>query len=434
MSETEAARLGPPNKISVIDEAQSAAAEVQAVPATPMLAEEGVHTVHEPYVGPNDLPLLAVLCIAHFFNDFCLGVAAPMIPKMEVKYGLGLGVIAGVVAVVAIMANFVQPVAGHFMSRSKTAAILILTPFVAGVSLLVGFTTHAWQAALLFGLAGASIGAFHPYSFVLAQTTMPRRPALTTAIFIAFGFGGVSFATMISGHWMEHLGFRYFYLLYLLAFVVSGLMLFKRFHRLELADYMNFSPPPKENVAKRNAVPFGLLMFIGLILAIENGTIMFFTPKLFHELYQSEGKGGNAGFMFGLLGGLGSFYYAARADRGTTFRAAILAQALGIVPLFYYFYADGWQGKTIAVTFVGATIGATFPLIASMARDARGLTVAMRSSMILGGVWGTTTLILYGMAQLPNENLSLESVMSIIRFFPPVAIVIMFICDRKYAS
>lgn len=392
----------------------------------------------DPYSSPNQIPLLAALVVAHFFNDFCMGVTTPMIPSLQAKFGQTLGQVATVITLMAIFGNFSQPLAGWVCDRSRTARMLLIIPVISGLSLLVGWTTAPWQAQLLFIVAGIAVGAFHPYSLILAQRTLPRRPAMATAIFISSGFVGISFGAMISGMWMEARQFAGFHYLYLTVAVVIGAHLISRTQRLRLADFRTRkdSRPLRavEVHPARLTIPFPLLYILALLLAIEGGSLLFFTPTLFKSLYGSEGLGGKANFLFGVLGGLSSFYFAHLCDRGNTYKVALGVQFFAVFPMLGYFYVDQAMWKMLMMGLVGLTVGGTFPMMTSLAREARGLSIGLRSSLALGGVWGVASLLSLSMAQLTDHGYDLQTVMSVVCLAPAALIPLLAYASKRYAS
>lgn len=393
----------------------------------------------------NDYLLLAAMAIGHAVNDFSIGITGSMIPTLEAKFSLSLGAIAGIVGIMGFMGNVSQPIAGFFIDRSRTAAILLLTPVCTGASLLVGFTDTWSQATLLFFLAGISFGVFHPLAFLLARSTLVGRPALATAIYISFGFLGVSSGSWVAGAWLEQRGLEAFYLFYLLPMLMVLFYFMRGIHRLELAPYRTHANEPRPRrmserngdagsaqVAHEDTVPFALLYFIGLLLGIEGGSLVFFTPKLFHVLYDSEGLGGRAVFFLGLTGGLASYGYAVLVDRGNPFRVILVAQLLGIFPLFGFFYFPDPGMKTVMLVLFGLTAGAVYSPLASLAPTSRGLSVGMRSALMFGGVWGLVVVLHWGMANIADTELTLETVVGWIRAIPFILLPVLFYASRRY--
>lgn len=393
----------------------------------------------------NDYFLLAAMALGHGYNDFCAGVTGSMIPTLEARFSLTLGAVAGMVTLLGVMGNLIQPLSGWYFDRTRTAVLLLATPLLSGMSLLVGFTQTPWQASMLFLVAGISFGLFHPLSFLLARSTLVGRPALATAIYISFGFFGVSTGSWVAGAWLEHRGLENFHLFYipgwgmLLFFIVIGL------HRRSLDEYRTVARAPRlRRLADRGApggdhplseaesIPFSLLVVIGLLVAIQGGTLVFFLPKLFHTLYGSEGLGGRATFLIGLTGGLLSYGYAAMIDRGNPFRVMLVAQLLGVLPLIGFFHFPGPGLKTLMVVLFGATTGAIFAPLASLAPSARGLSVGMRSALMIGGVWGMTSILNFGMALAADHLFSLETVMASICFVPLALIPLLIHASRRY--
>lgn len=392
----------------------------------------------DPYDRPNDLPLLAVIGFAHFFNDFCLGITSSMIPAMEVKFAMTLGQVAGIVTIMSVVGNLFQPIAGLLLDRSRTVRILFFTPLFVGGTTLLGLTTDVWQARVLFLVAGLALGAFHPYAFVLAQSSLPRRPALATSVFVSFGFGGLSLGSMVSGFWMQYRGFTSFHFFYLVAFLVIALLFARKAHKIDLPHYraMTAGSPraTKGDSADAASIPFGLLFLIGVLIGIEGVSLSFFLPKLFKMLYDSEGLGGTANFILGLLGGLSSYYYAYRADRGNVFKVALVLQIVGWAPLVGFFFVSEASAKIAMVVMIGLTMSAIFPLIASLSPRARGLTLGLRTAFMFGGVWGTASVLSFLMAQLPDRGYELESVMGVVRFIPFALIPILAYASRRYVT
>lgn len=412
----------------------------------------------------RNLPLLGVLCVAHFFNDLCLGIGSALIPAMEAKFDLSLGRVALILTTATIVGNLSQPPAGWIMDRSRTVRILLITPLISGLSFFVGLVSSAWMAVVLLMLAGLAFGAFHPYALAVAQRTLPRRPSLATAIFISFGFMGIATGSMVAGTWMEARGFANFHLLYLGGPIVIVMLAVSRIDRIKLALYRH-APAIDEHLAgeaepapaaaqhasmathvdpglgariqvealnRGPRIHISLLYAIGLMVAIQGGTLLFFAPKLFHELYGSEGLGGKANFLFGLFGGLSSYGYAWIADRRNPYNVAIFGQALGIVPLFMFFASPDAGGKIIAMGLIGVTMGGIYPVIAALAIEARGLTFGVRSALMLGGLWGVASIVALIMAQFPDRGIPLETTMSVVRVLPFVSLALLGYASRRY--
>lgn len=385
--------------------------------------------------------LLAALCFSHFFIDFCLGVTAPMIPTLMRQFSLTkLGGVAAIVTVIPLVANFSQPPIGLMMRRFRTPVIMLLCPLLSGASLWVGFAQSRWEAALLFLLSGLAIGAYHPFAFVMANRALPGRPSLSTAIFVSFGFLGVSTGSMVSGRWLERYGFAGFQWLYFMGAAVVVVLALARVHRASLSDHMGAPAAPRDEMEAthsrlREAVRFKVVWWVGLTLAFQTGVLQFLTPTLFKELYGSEGSGGDASFVLGLAGGLSSYLYAHLADRGNPFRVALLAEMAALIPMAgFFFWADSVGGRTAMIGLIGLTAGGVFPLIASLSRTARGLNVGLRSSLILGGVWGVAALINLGLAKLTDYGFTLEYVMRSIMLGPILIAPLLWISARRYES
>lgn len=442
----------------------------------------------DPYLEPARPGLLAVLCLSHFFTDFCLGVTSPMIPSLRARYGLGLGDAAWIIAIMPLMSNFSQAPSGWLMSRSRTPWVLLACPVVCGLSFLVGLLEKPWQANLALCLAGVGVGAYHPFALLLAQTTMPRRPALSVSIFISTGFVGGATGAMVSGHWLENMGFAGFHYMFASVIPIIALYLVAGVPRIRLERFMHHGPAtraertgpnghvgpngrggPKErdeqaraDLARSSApstqsirsmqsissiqsipssgapalptIPFGLLLLFGFLIAFEYGAFGFFVPVLFKDRYGSEGLGGDALFVLGVVGGIASYGYAWLADRGNAYRVAAWAQIAALPPMLAFFEFDSAPARILAMLGLGLTVGATFPLVASSARHARGLTVGLRMALVLGGSWGSATICHLALAQLPDRGVAIESIMKLACLGPIVAVPALFLAARRYAS
>jgi len=403
----------------------------EAVAASPALAKASARA------EPSGVALLTVLCLTHAFVDFCGGITAPMVPRLEEKFHLTLGGVAAIISFMGLAANFSQPFAGWLMDRSKTARIVILTPFLAAFSFLIGLTHEPWQAQILFLIAGTAIGIFHPCAYILAQQTMPRRPAMASAIFISFGVVGVSLGTMVSGYWMKGLGFQGFHVFFLPGFIVTLLLLIVGMQRINLLPYLHSSHPHQtdsEAASSTHDLHFAVLWTVGFLMAFENGTLLFFVPTFFKMLYGSEALGGQACFAFALLGGASSYFYAHRGDLGNPLRVAMTVQLISLAPIAGFFFFPSYAAKLIMMMLMGLTLGGTIPLVMSLARNARGLTLGLRTSFLMGGIWGVTGIANLGMAQLPDIGFKIEQVMAIMAAAPLLTVPLLIHAARRYEN
>ena len=136
---------------------------------------------------------LAVLSAAHLVVDAYSSAYAPILAILRERLGLTYAQVGAGAALFAFSGSVMQPLYGLLSDRVTSSIIIVMAPAIAAIGLTAVSVVGAYPAILacLF-LSGIGVAAFHPQGASQAADTLPHRPSLAMALFVAGGNIGFS--------------------------------------------------------------------------------------------------------------------------------------------------------------------------------------------------------------------------------------------------
>lgn len=166
---------------------------------------------------------------------------------------------------------------------------------------------------------------------------------------------------------------------------------------------------------------------------IASTVTMNLLPTRLNELGYALTYGGVANMMVGIGAVAGSLTLAWLASRGRELFYVILSAFVAIP--FFLLYLIFMKYPT-AIGFLlpfGFFAMALFPLIVSLARNARGVNLGFRMGIIVGGTWGMAHLVLMALSPIA-EKFGIQTILNFIWLGYLVSAIISIILYRKSKS
>lgn len=142
---------------------------------------------------------LAVLCAGHLFDDMNQGAIPAMLPYFIAAHDLSYSAAAGLMLAVTVSSSVLQPFLGQFSDRHSAPWLVPLGLFLAGGGVaLASVMPSYWLAALMIGISGVGVAAFHPEAARFANYASGARRASGMSVFSLGGNLGFALGPLLA--------------------------------------------------------------------------------------------------------------------------------------------------------------------------------------------------------------------------------------------
>ncbi len=333
----------------------------------------------------HPLAALMVLVVLHFLVDFYGGLLVPLPePTLTSHLNTNIGVIALLIGGWALLVNLIQPFSGWILPRRGLPILLLLTPFAAAFTTLIGLTQSFPMVIAILFIAAAGVGILHPEAALAVQSLGGRHAGAAVGLFMAAGYFGFASGSMASGIWVEMWGLHRFWLLFLPALLMMVAVALSGLHRLE--GHITAEEAPAERPVGFPAV-FGIGIGVAVTMCLLVRFITILLVRGFPDA-PAQGWGGATVFATGITGAIGAFAWGYLADRIGAARVLTWLNAAAIPLVWQLTRVEKLQWAPVWGLGIGLTIGSAFPLVVVLARQARGCSQRLRMGLVIGGSWG----------------------------------------------
>lgn len=383
---------------------------------------------------------LIVLSLAHFVADVFAGLLPVIMPAIQIRFGFSMTTGIVLISIMNIVCNFIQICTGHTRGNNEKPLLLpiglLLLGCVCLIALLPAQSYSFWLMVPLILVSGVGIGIMHPESLRAVHSLENIPPSLASSIFLNGGYLGYSMGGWICAMLITALGFHgLLCLLVLPAIAFAGIYLTK----IKLAVENDSNKPMQVN-HKIEQFGFMFIMMMAIPATTAPTLLCALLPQRIHQLGLALDFGGLTVMFLACGTVLGTFFWSWVAHKKGELAALIVSLLLG-VPFLYAYLVLMKNNYALAFLFMaGFNSGSAYPLIVTLARYAKGLSLGGRMGFVIGGAWGVASLILWIMAPVV-EHFGIEPILFATPMFYMFAAVIglnMVMLKRKnrrlYAS
>jgi len=327
---------------------------------------------------------LVVLTLTHFLVDMYGGFFAPLIPALSRHLGLEIAILAMLSAAGGIVVNGIQPLMGSVMHRRHYPSFLVWGPLLSMLIVGIAYARGIGALGLVLLLSYVGIGGFHPEGLMAAHAVAEEDEHVSVPVFLSGGFFGYSVGALLATAWVDRFGFDTFLFLIIPGVAIMLLYPFSGLTRLVCHE----TTTTAGEKADPHAPSFWPLLLLGSLLATTATLLYTFYTTYLDLLLGRRGMvlGGQALFLLGLTSALSSYGWGYLSRRIHTFAIVAIGQFL-CIPVYVLFLHAQTAAAVMALSIpLGALMG-FYPLVATRARRARGLTPGLRSGLIVGGTW-----------------------------------------------
>ena len=332
---------------------------------------------------------IALLSVAHLFDDISQGVIPALIPFFVTDKGFSIAAAAGLVLASNASSSVLQPLFGQIADRKSAPWLVPGGLLLAGTG--VALTGLAPTYALTLSAAAASgigIAAFHPEASRQVHAASGRRKALAMSLFAVGGNVGFALGPALATPLQIALGLKGTVLLALPAMAMAAVLV--------LAGRWSGGAPARP--AHSPDVEDRWAPFARLTMAVACRAVVFAGLNVFIPLYwirvfgESKAAGGAAltSMLFaGVVGTVSGGWLADRFGR----RVVVFGSMAGLLPLLLAFVLAPRAGVALAILVpIGIFLSLPFSVMTVLGQEylpgrvgtASGVTIGL--AVTLGGL------------------------------------------------
>ncbi|MCK4887138.1 MAG: MFS transporter [Planctomycetes bacterium] len=334
---------------------------------------------------------LFAVTVAHLIIDMFAGMLPTILPAIQTQFALTVAQGALILGTLNFTCNLVQVLTGHLRPDKKRPFFMHLGFMLAAAICLIAVlprSADSMPAILILAVVTAiGVAILHPEGMRAIHILKPISASMTTSVFMAGGFVGISVGMLIAPILVTRFGLEGLYFLLLCPAVGMALIYFLR---IKLAVE---KPRSIQKTAEKGKLSFWPIMIMAIPATTATTIIAWILPMRLHELGFELTFGGICSMVFCVGGALGSFFWSKVADKKGPLFCSIIASLLGIPLLICHQATIEHKSAILFLFFAGFGSIAAYPLIATVARYTSGPNLGMRMSLIVGGAWGIASLI-----------------------------------------
>ena len=280
---------------------------------------------------------IGLLSAGHLFTDMTQGALPAMLPLLIDVRHLNYALAGGLMLALSATSSIVQPLFGHFADRVAKPWLMPAGLLLTGLGMsLVGVAPGYWTIALVVGICGIGVAAFHPEAARLANSVAGANKATALSIFSAGGNAGFALGPLLAALLLSLRGLNGTPLLALPCFLMAAL-LFMQLRQFAVSPTARVHQTVIASPAMRDAWgPFAWLSIAVICRSvIFYGLITFLPLYWIHYLHNSAMASAALTVLF-TAGAIGTLLGGRLADH-FGYRAVMSAGFALSIPLFLLF-------------------------------------------------------------------------------------------------
>ncbi len=326
---------------------------------------------------------IAVLFLAHMFNDMYTNFLPILVPFLITLYGFTIAKGSVLVSAFIISSSLTQPFFGYMVDQKQQKWLLFSgTLWMSVLLALIGKTSCFWIMACMAGAAGMGTALFHVQAASIVFNLSKGRKGFIMSSFIAFGNVGLVLGPLLFVPLVDNLGTKGIPMIAIPGIVASGLL---------LVFGPKVNQPGTNSKALKDVISsikgtLGELNKLMLVVAIR--TLFYAGLTTMLPLYLNLQKispkiiGYVLSLMFlsGAIGGLLGGFFSDKYGR----KPVIVFSMAFATPLMFSFYYIGGGWKYLFLALAGAAIMASSSVIVVATQELIPENKATASGLSLG--------------------------------------------------
>ena len=332
---------------------------------------------------------IALLAVAHLFDDVNQGTIPALIPFFVTERGFTIAAAAGLVLAANASSSVLQPLFGQLADRRSAPWLVPGGLFLAGAGVaLTGLAPTYALALAAAASSGIGVAAFHPEAARQVHAASGRRKALAMSLFAVGGNLGFALGPAIATPLQIALGLKGTVLLAIPAVAMAVTLIAAGRWAPDLRG--SASPPPDR---EDRWAPFARLTIAVACRAIVFAGLNVFIPLYWIRVFGLSKAAGGAALTLmlfsGVVGTLSGGWLADRFGR----RVVVFGSMVGLLPLLLAFVTASRPGPALAILVpIGMALSLPFSVMTVLGQEylprrvgtASGVTIGL--AVTLGGL------------------------------------------------
>lgn len=331
------------------------------------------------------------ITIVHFLTDTLAGMYPAVMPDIMREFQWDLRKANMVFSILIIVCNGGQVLICNLRQHNPKPFFLQFG-ICAGAAIcflcfLTGVPGAFYIMCALAVITGCGIAAAHPEGLRAVHDLDDIPSPISTAVFMTGGATGFASGGLVGSFFVTQFGLKGL-LCFIVPAIVSVIIVYMLKIRLAVEPAAKDIAKQLESSDDKTAMPFFPIFWMAIASTTASVILVFLLPKRLQELGFDRNFGGFSTMMFGMGGALGSLVWSIIANKKGQLDVASISFLLGVPIILAYLLVKDNENAVYLLFASGFCSWAGFPLLVSISRKARGLSLGMRMGLMVGGTWG----------------------------------------------
>lgn len=377
------------------------------------------------------------ITIVHFLTDTLAGMYPAIMPDIQLQFNWKFETANMVFVILIIVCNAGQVFICNLRQHNRKPFFLQFG-ICAGTAIcflcfLTGVPGAFYIICALAVITGCGIAAAHPEGLRAVHDLDDIPSPISTAVFMTGGATGFASGGLVGSFFVTLFGLKGL-LCFIVPAIICVIIVYLLKIQLAVEPVSKDNAEQFENAEDKDAMNFYPILWMAVASTTASVILVFLLPTRLQQLGFDRNFGGFSTMMFGMGGAVGSLVWSVVANKKGQLAVASLSFFLGVPILLAYMLLIGHRPAFYLLFAAGFCSWAGFPLLVSISRKARGLSLGMRMGLMVGGTWGLSAvfemLLVYAAGQF-------EISVNTLLYFTPACFTIasfmglMIILDRR---
>jgi len=335
------------------------------------------------------------ITMVHFLTDTLAGMFPAVMPDIMREFKWDLPTANMVFSILIIVCNAGQVFICNLRQHNPKPFFLQFG-ICAGTAIcflcfLTGVPGAFYIMCALAVITGCGIAAAHPEGLRAIHDIDNIPSPISTAVFMTGGAFGFASGGLVGSYFVTLFGLKGL-LCFIIPAIVSVIIVYLLKIQLAVEPTVKENAEKLESIEDKTAMGFWPILWMAVASTTASVILVFLLPTRLQQLGFDRNFGGFSTMMFGMGGAVGSLVWSIVANRKGQLAVASISFLLGVPIMLAYLLLKDHRLAVCLLFASGFCSWAGFPLLVSISRKARGLSLGMRMGLMVGGTWGISAV------------------------------------------
>jgi MFS family permease len=335
------------------------------------------------------------ITIVHFLTDTLAGMYPAVMPDIQNAFKWDIAKANMVFSILIIVCNAGQVFICN-LRQHNSKPFFLQFGICAGAAIcflcfLAGVPGAFYIMCALAVITGCGIAAAHPEGLRAVHDLDDIPSPISTAVFMTGGAFGFASGGLVGSYFVTLFGLKGL-LCFIVPAIVSVIIVYLLKIQLAVEPAVTDNAEQIEHIEHKTTIGFWPIFWMAVASTTASVILIFLLPTRLQQLGFDRNFGGFSTMMFGMGGAVGSLIWSIVANRKGQLAVASLSFFLGVPIMLVYLLLMDHHLAVYLLFASGFCSWAGFPLLVSISRKARGLTLGMRMGLMVGGSWGISAV------------------------------------------